>query len=438
MSRTFIYFPLLMLIILLALPLTASARLLSPPPDRLTSCPPEAPLSCSPVLSWSKDLNAVSYEIEIFSFPPENLNPQKQSEKATFRTTAVYSNRHNFNLNSLTIAANGNETIPLWWRVRSLDLEKHPVSPFSKLSQIHISRSLPIKNIPVPEAPADEKNNSLLLYPVYSWVNTAGADSYELELYDSDPLKPGAVPIWQATAKYTEKYDDFPRLSDTPFFWKVRALQEDGTPLGGWSEYTSFTFTPRKFRTAVLGDSVSHGGGHISFSPADPELCWLTYLDFPAVNLSNSSELTRDMVARFEADVLPFSPTQLIIFGGSNDIRNGDIPAEEIIKNLKILQEKCRQNNIRPVFLTLPPINPANIKKAFDEGTCTDWKNKLKKTNAFIRSTEYFIDVFAAFKPYSRFGQLKTAYALDGLHPDANGKKIIADCVNANWSRVTQ
>ena len=29
-------------------------------------------------------------------------------------------------------------------------------------------------------------------------------------------------------------------------------------------------------------------------------------------------------------------------------------------------------------------------------------------------------------------------YALDGLHPDIEGKKMMAQIINANWAKVTQ
>ena len=71
---------------------------------------------------------------------------------------------------------------------------------------------------------------------------------------------------------------------------------------------------------------------------------------------------------RFEKDVLPFSPEYLLILGGTNSLRAG-VPATDVISDLKEIQRKCREHGITPILMTLPPINPENIQKAFHEPT---------------------------------------------------------------------
>lgn len=58
------------------------------------------------------------------------------------------------------------------------------------------------------------------------------------------------------------------------------------------------------------------------------------------------------MAERFEADVLPFRLRYLLIMGGTNSLRGGEDP-EEVIGDLRYIGDKCRENGIKPIYLTL-------------------------------------------------------------------------------------
>lgn len=92
--------------------------------------------------------------------------------------------------------------------------------------------------------------------------------------------------------------------------------------------------------------------------------------------------------------------------GGSNDLRAA-YSAADVIANMEGIKEKCRQNGIKPIFLTLPPINPENIKRAFDEDTDPDWPEKFAVFNDYLRQQPH-IDTAKALE----------AYSPDGLLPD--------------------
>jgi lysophospholipase L1-like esterase len=156
----------------------------------------------------------------------------------------------------------------------------------------------------------------------------------------------------------------------------------------------------------------------------------MTYLDFPTLNLGQSGDRSRETVLRFEEDVLPYRPYNLIILTGSNDLRS-DRPAEEIIDDLAKIREKCVANDIRPIFLTLMPIHPHNIFTAFHTETSDGWRDKLAKINAFIRRQEYYIDLEPYFYDKTKM-QLDPTMAIDGLHPDIRGKMLMAEIINAN------
>ncbi len=104
-----------------------------------------------------------------------------------------------------------------------------------------------------------------------------------------------------------------------------------------------------------------------------------------------------------------------------------------VIDCLREIQRKCLENGIAPILLTLPMINPDSIEHIFQEGTAPDYASRFLTVNNFIR-TQVYIDTAAAF--VCPDNKLPVKYALDGLHPDANGKKLMAERINAAWPQV--
>lgn len=405
--------------------------LTQPAPHGLTISSPAQPLSLSPLLTWEADFAAVAYEIEVFSFHPEGLDPATADGRAIFRSSEIYTNAVNLPLYEILPPASD---APRWWRVRSLDLAGREISPFSDLAALYTSAALPPMNAPVITPSKGQGYGSVLLYPVYSWIRPHDAASFEIALYRQDPEKyKDAAPIARFTAASAEHYDDMPRWGYGPYYWRVRGLDEAGRPRGEWSKTASFQTSPAvKWEVGVLGDSISHGGGHISYGPTVLEFSWLHYLSFPAINLSRSGDLTRDMRERFERDVLPFRPRYLLILGGTNDLRAEEFTVAGAIENMEALKALCRAHHIRPIFLTLPPINPQSIARAFDQSTDPKWQEKFAAFNVYLRQQPH-IDTARAFAAYAPAGLLPEWLALDGLHQDIIGKQLIAARVNSDW-----
>ncbi|MHC1745677.1 MAG: GDSL-type esterase/lipase family protein [Negativicutes bacterium] len=391
------------------------------------------PASVMPVLTWTKIDGAVAYEIELLTKPPGNSNKPVSDATCFFSTKKVYVNGFNAD-----VSANFTGEI-FYWRVRGLDFDGNPISRFSDAEKVYVNQQKNAIQKPVPLSIFNQSAGATLLYPVYAWIPVSGADKYEVEILDALPENPnGTAPsihrIDSAIAVGFDYYDKNPRFSNQPFYWRVRGLAQDGSPVGVYSDAEKFSVNPNKHvAAATYGDSITHGGGGISHPPSDWEYSYQHYLDFPTVNLGKSGDTSQTMVERFEEDVLPFHPQYLIILAGTNSLRGG-VTAEDVIADLRELKEKCVANNIRPVFLTLPPINPNNIKKAFDEPTAPDWQKQMRLVNNFIR-TQVHIDV--AREMEYKNGILPTKLAVDGLHLDIEGKKKIAAVVNANWNYIT-
>ncbi|MBC8015021.1 MAG: GDSL family lipase, partial [Sporomusaceae bacterium] len=287
-----------------------------------------------------------------------------------------------------------------------------------------------------------EANMPMPLYPVYSWLPVNGAVYYEVEVTSTLPENPnGILPSKHRIRNRvvqisTDCYDEEPLITPGTYYWRVRGLADSGTPIGEYSDAEEFIVDRRAGSySATFGDSITHGGGAVSYSPADVEYSFQTYLSFPTINLGKSGDTAETMLNRFNRDVVPYHPQFLIIMGGSNSLRGGT-PATQVIKELSAIRDKSLAQGMRPIFLTLPPVNPTAISQVFDEETAPNWQEEFSSVNAFIRQQRYYIDLEPYFMDDNH--ELPPHYATDGLHLDIEGKKLMGLIINANWARVTK
>ncbi|MCR5833027.1 MAG: SGNH/GDSL hydrolase family protein [Selenomonadaceae bacterium] len=270
------------------------------------------------------------------------------------------------------------------------------------------------------------------LYPVYSWIPTNGAHHYEVELlrnnitvrrYITPPPVPGEDNF--------DFYDKNPVLEEGNYYWRVRGVTVDNQPLTQWSEpdSTNSFIVERQIKFCALGDSITHGGGAISVPPSTALYNWETYCTMPIKNLGRSGDTTAEILDRFDSDVLPFSPEVLFIMAGVNDYRS-DISAWETIENLALIRNKCYANGIRPVFITPTPLNSDQIQKVgFVEAPPYDWQERQRIICEWISKQDFFINVND--KLVDANGNLNMTISIDGLHPDADGKRVIGEAVDA-------
>ena len=379
-------------------------------------------------LTWPQNLNAVRSEVEIFKEIPKDLRADTPIANAIYRNTQVYTNSLMLDMRQLPAEK------PLFYRVRAYDLDGHPIGPYSQPADVESALFKTERNAPIPHDPYGKGSGSVLLYPVYAYTGNPNATRYEIEVTSKYPenlhgFSPSVHRIYANTTELTDLYDDAPRTGT--YYWRVRGMNSAGQPVGEWSLPQEIKNPVKHWKVAVYGDSISHGGGHLSFGPADLAYSYESYLDFPSINLSQSGDTSEAMVMRFEKDVLPFSPEYLLILGGTNSLRAG-VPAADVISDLKEIQRKCREHGITPILMTLPPINPENIQKAFNEPTYEGWKASFDEVNAFIRG-EVLIDTAA---PFEKMEELPTWLALDGIHGDWNMKRMMAEVINREFPKV--
>lgn len=380
---------------------------------------PQQPASLTPMLRWRKILGVVYYLVDVVLPDGTRMGPFKSyvagvnlkfpaGTKGNVKVTVK-----GYTLNDAVVTAPGTSTIY--------------VAPGTKTALS-----------PYPLTKFNTGNGTTLLYPVYNWIPVAGAKTYQVEILNTDkvsPLKEASEDqvLEKAISTGFDWYDDESHTAPYTMFWRVRALAEDGKPLGQFCAPQPMTVDPdQDYEVGTLGDSISHGGGDLSYSPSDWEYSYQYYLTFDSINLSESGDTSEATLDRFDKDVLPFSPKYLFILTGSNSIR-GWVSGESVISDLQDLKDKCEDNDITPIFITLPPVNPANINRAFGEPTAENWKVELKKVNDWIRSQENHVDLSLYF-PEDK--ELPTKYALDGLHLNFRGKRLMARAINNFWAAL--
>lgn len=384
-----------------------------------------------PILRWNRINGAVMYDIQVLE---KHISDGTETDTydMIMPMQRAYTNSY-----ELALPENFMDS-RFYWRVRGISLDGQPVSEYSDLEETHVDHMKPILEKPTPLSVYNSGSGQVLLYPVFDWIAVPGAASYELEILSDMPenpngIDPSAHRIEVYHPKYAEQYGQLSHMSDRPFYWRVRALDADGDALGVYSDARPFVTNPNAhYDAAIYGDSISHGGGSISYSPTDWDFSYGSYLDFPTINLAESGDTSEMTAKRFEKDVIPFHPKYLLILMGSNSLRAG-VSADAVIADMEQVRKKCLQNGIKPVFLTVPPFNADNIQKAFDEPTALGWSFQVQKVNEYIRSRVH-IDITTNMEDDN--GDLRNDLAVDGLHLDPPGKRMMADAINRAWPDI--
>ena len=399
----------------------------------------ENPASAMPFLVWHAVPQAVCYEVELLSGEPDHEGgTELSSGNHLYQTSQIYTNGWQADLTPYL-----EEAPVLYWRVRALGFHHEAIGEFSKAEPVFVNPKLKTPDHPLLNNFDRMPGFRQPLYPVYQWIPLHEIKRYEVELMTTPPSAenennrtPSPQRVWSHIANDSFScYDEYARPYAGEYYWRVRALDEDGQTIGSYSDVEEFIVESHAARVelAAFGDSITHGGGAISYSPANLEYSYTTYLDVSALNLGRSGDTSHTTMQRFEQDVLPYQPYNLLILTGSNSLRADTISADDVIADLEAIRRKCERNDIRPIFLTLMPINPVNIEEAFQTETDSEWQAKLRRINSYVRQQKYHIDL----EPYfynNEHSALSSGLSIDGLHPDIRGKMLMAEIINAHLS----
>lgn len=390
------------------------------------------PASVMPFLVWHVVPNAVCYEVEILSGSPDKEGGVELSKiNHLFSTRQIYTNGYQVDLKPWRNLGK------VYWRARALGLHHEPIGEFNSAEPLIFNTGQEIPNRPLINDFDLMPNFTMPLYPVYEWIPLNSVQDYEVELMVKPPTlehntQPTRERAWYSVVHNASAcYDEYARPYAGDYYWRVRAIDANGNTIGTYSDTAKFTVReyPGRILAAAFGDSITHGGGAVSYSPMSLEYSYTTYLDFPALNFGRSGDTSTTTLQRFASEVTYIKPKNLLILTGTNSLRDTEISARDVIEDIHALKQECELADIRPIFLTLMPINPQNIEYVFHTPTDPAWRDKLEKINSYIRQQTYYIDLEPYF--YDPTHQnLDYNLSSDGLHPDLKGKMLMGEIIN--------
>ncbi len=156
-----------------------------------------------------------------------------------------------------------------------------------------------------------------------------------------------------------------------------------------------------------IGDSITSGLGELPHG---------------YINAGVPSEVTADMLARFDTDVMAHHPKVVVILGGTNDIRRFAYPTTDSIATMA---DRSQASGACVVIGLVPPdsvwtVNP-DVDAAWGKSSTTTFNASLV---TLARSFGYFVaDRFSAMSLPD--GSINPDLFYDGIHPSAKGNEVM-------------
>jgi lysophospholipase L1-like esterase len=197
-------------------------------------------------------------------------------------------------------------------------------------------------------------------------------------------------------------------------------------------------------RVVFMGDSITDGWHLDEYFPAKPY-----------VNRGISGQVTSQMLVRMYPDVIDLKPAAMVVLAGTNDIarNNGPETAEMIEENIMAMTELAQHHGIKVLLCSIlpisdypyltqqsgrapqPPPGPGRGGRPFVRQRMTVGRppEDILKLNAWMKTyaaqaNATYVDYFSGL--VDEKGWMKDGLANDGLHPNADGYKIMAPIVS--------
>jgi len=174
-------------------------------------------------------------------------------------------------------------------------------------------------------------------------------------------------------------------------------------------------------RVVFMGDSITIGWRLDDSFPGKPY-----------VNRGISGQTTPQMLVRMFPDVIDLKPAAVIILAGTNDIARNTGPETPtmIEENLQAMTELAHAHGIKVILCSITPVADYGQVKMSEGRPPSD----IVKLNAWIKSyaaraQAVYADYFSALVDSAGF--LKPGISRDGLHPNAEGYKLMAPIAEA-------
>jgi lysophospholipase L1-like esterase len=193
---------------------------------------------------------------------------------------------------------------------------------------------------------------------------------------------------------------------------------------GDWANYgryaganAALTKTPA---VVFMGNSITDGWAtqHPTF-----------FADHNFVGRGIGGQVTAQMLARFQSDVIALSPKKVVILAGINDIaeNNGPVPIEQIAQNVISMCQIARFNHIKPVIISVLPADSFPWRPQIQNIV-----ESVKSLNGLLRQWAAandctYVDMWS--KMANEKGGLSPDLAADGIHPTSAGYEMMESMI---------
>lgn len=178
----------------------------------------------------------------------------------------------------------------------------------------------------------------------------------------------------------------------------------------------------------ALGDSLTYG------YPYSPGSSWVSLaaeeLALTIHNRGVNGETSLEMQARLESDVLALKPDAVIVLAGSNDA----LGLREVItwdrtrQALQAMARRIKADRGEVIFVLPPPVDEPLAEARLKI------QRKWLQEEAALKGLR-LLDFYTPLLAESGFG-IKPELTVDGLHPNKNGYKVLAQAAVEGLRRL--
>ena len=153
--------------------------------------------------------------------------------------------------------------------------------------------------------------------------------------------------------------------------------------------------------------------------------------NWSVLNRGVNGERSDQIAARFDRDVLAYKPAAVIIIAGVNDVYQ-DRELEHVTTHLRDMYDRAKAAKIPVVAGTIVPFNTATPEQNRKIQAINQWiaAQPAKDPNVAVADTRAAVA--------ARGDANKLAASPDGLHPDVNGYRQMADALEPVLRRVLE